>query len=75
MRILTKLADLIGWKTCYWIGYQYPVSGGLFSGDLSMTVRPWITRENMGEVRDEVKFVTGAPCCPNITFVTRIRLS
>jgi hypothetical protein len=50
MRLLTKFAYLIGWKTCYWVGYQYPVKSGLYVGDMSVTVRPWITRENMGDM-------------------------
>lgn len=74
MELLTKFARLIGWKTCYWIGYQYPVDGGLFAGDLSMTVRPWVTRENISEIRSEIQSINKTSCVPNITFIQRIGL-
>lgn len=70
-----RIAKRLGITTCYWVGYTYTVPGGYCSGDLSITVRPWLTRETMGDVRAEIMRATDAEAPPVITFIHRIKHS
>ena len=72
MRVIESIAKSLGWTTTYWIGYQHSAHNGYVIGDMSMTVKPWITRQNMQLVREEVKRASGSEVVPSITFIRRI---
>ena len=55
MTMFERLAKLLGWKTEYHVSYISPNNGaGYMAGDLTLTVRPWLTCDNMKEARKVV---------------------
>lgn len=54
MNLYYRLAKLFGVKTTYLVSYVSSVSGGFLYGDMHVTVKPWITPDNWGQVREVV---------------------
>lgn len=46
------LACRLGWTTLYHVAWTEPMSAGFRIGSMTVTVRPWITRESFNAVRD-----------------------
>lgn len=74
--LLANLAWKLGWVTWYHISYQFPVCGGYATGDLCVSVRPWIRRgetfEKLREYIAQQAAEQGCNCTPNIISITRI---
>ena len=67
------IAKWIGWRTSYHICCTYPAAnGGMAIMDMTITVKPWITRQSMDEVRAFLHKEAGSKSIPSITSITRI---
>lgn len=58
-KILIKLAHMAGYSTFYHVAYSGRVDGGLMVGHMTLTVQPWICKENYLAAMDEVARVSG----------------
>lgn len=55
--MINRLAHWLGWKTLYHVAWTEPIKAGkegFRSGDMTLTVRPWITNDNFKEAREVV---------------------
>jgi hypothetical protein len=52
--MLERLAHWIGWTTLYHVAWTEPMAAGFRSGDMTITVRPWITSDNWKTARGVV---------------------
>lgn len=74
--LLANLVWKLGWVTWYHICYQFPARGGYVTGDLCVSVRPWIrqgeTFEKLREYIAKQAAEQGCNSTPNIISITRI---
>ena len=74
--MIAQLAKRLGWVTWYHVTYQFTITGGFGTGDVVVSVCPWLRQ---GKVFDELREFLhqqakehGCTKRPNITSITRI---
>lgn len=63
MRVVVRIATLLGWKTRYHVSYVARSAAGQvhFFGDTEIAAAPWITPESRQHVRAQIAKASGYP--------------
>lgn len=49
-----RLARKLGWRTVYHVAWTSPFNGGYTLGDGTYIVKPWLSTENFGSLRQSI---------------------